>query len=111
MVMLVLVGLLGLAVVGSQLPLAIVWLYLAASVIAFAVYAWDKSAARHGQWRVPEMTLHLLAVLGGWPGAFMAQRWLRHKSRKATFQRMFWLTVILNGGALVWLWIALLHAM
>lgn len=71
-------------------------LYLAMSVITFAVYAWDKSAAVRGTWRTPEKTLHMLALGGGWPGALLAQQLLRHKSVKPTFRAVFWLTVIVN---------------
>lgn len=68
----------------------------ALSVITFIVYAIDKSAARRRGPRTPERTLHLLALAGGWPGALLAQRWLRHKSAKASFRRVFWVTVAVN---------------
>jgi len=72
------------------------WLlyYLGISLLTFVVYAWDKGAARRNGWRTPERTLHGLALLGGWPGALMAQHLLRHKSRKAAFRLVFWLTVV-----------------
>lgn len=79
---------------------ALIATYLALSLIAFAAYARDKSAARRGARRTAERTLHGLALLGGWPGAWLAQRVLRHKSAKASFQAVFWLTVALNVGAL-----------
>jgi uncharacterized membrane protein YsdA (DUF1294 family) len=78
-------------------------LYLVMSAVTFAVYAWDKSAARQQRWRTPEATLHLLALLGGWPGAIVAQRTLRHKTRKQPFRAIFWLTVVANCVATVWL--------
>ena len=68
------------------------------------VYAADKSAARRHEWRTPERTLHLLALVGGWPGALVAQTVFRHKSRKTSFRIVFWTTVALNCGALAW-WI------
>ena len=71
------------------------------SLVTYAVYARDKSAARKGRRRVPERTLHLLALSGGWPGALLAQQRLRHKSSKTGFLRMFWLTVLLNGALLM----------
>ncbi|RZU66043.1 uncharacterized membrane protein YsdA (DUF1294 family) [Microterricola gilva] len=78
------------------IPLWVVGLYVLASVICFAVYASDKSAARKGSWRVPENTLHLLAVIGGWPGAICAQQMLRHKTQKRSFRAVFWVTVAVN---------------
>lgn len=92
-----------LAAVAGRLPVAILALYLAASLIAFFAYAFDKSAAERSQWRTRESTLHLFALLGGWPGALAAQRLLRHKSAKISFQATFWATVVLNCGALGWL--------
>jgi len=77
--------------------------YLTASVITFLVYAQDKSAAKHNRWRTKEGTLHGLALTGGWPGALLAQKVLRHKSSKAAFQRVFWLMVVVNVGVVGWL--------
>lgn len=84
----------------GKLPLAVLGLYIGASLAAFIAYAADKSAARNERWRVPENTLHLLALLGGWPGALIAQNRLRHKSSKTSFLVVFWATVLLNSGAL-----------
>jgi len=47
--------------------------------------------------------LHTLSFLGGWPGAAIAQSFLRHKSKKASFRFTYWITVIANYGALYWL--------
>lgn len=76
--------------------LLIAMLYGATSLLCFLLYAHDKHAARQGGWRTPEKHLQLLALLGGWPGALLAQKLLRHKSRKASFQRLFWGMVALN---------------
>ncbi|MBW8299340.1 MAG: DUF1294 domain-containing protein [Hydrogenophaga sp.] len=68
----------------ANLPIlvAIAALY---NVVVFGVYAFDKAAARNGDWRVRESTLLWLAVLGGGIGAFLGQRVLRHKTRKPPF--------------------------
>lgn len=89
---------------GGILPLGVPAVYLAASVAAAVAYRNDKSAARSGAWRTPESTLHILALMGGWPGALVAQRVFRHKSAKPSFRLAFWSTVILNCGALVSFW-------
>lgn len=97
-----LLGVMAVAVVG-KLPMVIFGWYVAVSAVTFIAYWRDKSAAQSGQWRTPESTLHLLALVGGWPGAVAAQRFLRHKSKKQSFQLMFWMTVIFNCAALGWL--------
>ncbi|MEJ6005195.1 cold shock and DUF1294 domain-containing protein [Paucibacter sp. AS339] len=70
--------------------------YMAMSIATFIVYAGDKRAARLGQWRVAERTLHGLSLACGWPGALLAQQILRHKSGKPGFRRLFFVTVGLN---------------
>ncbi|MFT6352231.1 DUF1294 domain-containing protein [Neptuniibacter pectenicola] len=78
-------------------------LYLLASLIAYYLYAKDKKAAINGMWRVPENTLHLSALLGGWPGAMVAQQRLRHKTKKTRFRLVFYLTFLINIGFVLWL--------
>ncbi len=77
-------------------PLWIAGLYVVASALAFSAYGADKQAAVRGARRVPERTLHLMAIAGGWPGALLAQQLLRHKSTKPAFRQVFWGTVVLN---------------
>ncbi len=66
---------------------------LAVSALTYWAYAVDKRRSQAGEWRIPEMRLHLLECAGGWPGAFLAQRRLRHKSAKFSYQLSFWLIV------------------
>lgn len=68
---------------------------LLASVITYARYAHDKHQSVSGGQRVPEGELHLGELLGGWPGAFLAQRALRHKCSKPSYQFGFWMIVLL----------------
>lgn len=72
------------------------------SLITYFVYAKDKAAARADKQRTSENTLHILSLIGGWPGAFIAQTLLRHKLRKNSFMTIFWLTVILNIVYIYW---------
>jgi uncharacterized membrane protein YsdA (DUF1294 family)/cold shock CspA family protein len=91
------------------LAVAVIWrvpgwvaaLYAGASVVCALVYAIDKSAAVAGRWRVSESTLHTLSLMGGWPGALVAQEVLRHKSNKASFRSAFWGTVVANVAGFV----------
>ncbi|MDH5919674.1 DUF1294 domain-containing protein [Vibrio splendidus] len=79
----------------------LVW-YLVIGVVTFFVYAKDKRAAINGNWRVPEKTLHILSVAGGWLGALIAQEKLRHKTQKQPFRAIYWLTVVINVAAFLW---------
>jgi len=76
-------------------------LYLTMSAVTFLVYAVDKFKARHAMWRTPEKTLHVLELCCGWPGAMLAHRYLRHKSYKPSFRRVFWCMVLANVLGLV----------
>lgn len=91
------------AVIVGRLPAWTLCVYLLASVVTFIVYAQDKSAALDREWRTEEATLHLMALIGGWPGALIAQEMFRHKSTKAKFRSTYWATVVLNCAALAWL--------
>lgn len=77
--------------------------YLVASAACFVVYAMDKSAARAGRWRTSESMLLLMGLACGWPGAALAQQWLRHKSSKPSFRARYWVTVGLNVAAFAYL--------
>lgn len=76
------------------------------SGIAFLAYWIDKRrAARASDRRIPESTLHVLGLMGGWPGAVIAQERFRHKTQKTSFRIMFWVTVLLHGFGITWtLW-------
>ncbi|MDB5746322.1 MAG: hypothetical protein JWP72_1170 [Massilia sp.] len=86
-----------------ELPLLVAGAYLVISLTCFVAYAIDKSAARNGGWRTPERTLLLLGLACGWPGALLAQQWLRHKTAKRSFQQMFWVTLVANILGFLWL--------
>lgn len=85
------------------LPSFVFGLSLVLSMVTFGAYALDKSAVKKGKWRTKEDTLHLFAIFGGWPGALIAKKFLRHKTIKQSFQINFWLTVFINCGVLAWL--------
>ncbi|MDB5972765.1 MAG: DNA-binding protein [Hydrocarboniphaga sp.] len=75
---------------------AILGLYVIASFITVLAYISDKTAAKSGSWRTSESSLHLLALVGGWPGAYVAQRLFRHKTIKQPFQGVFMGTMVIN---------------
>jgi len=96
-------AIMGVSVLTTQIDPLVLAFYMAVSIITFTVYAIDKSAATKGTWRTSESTLHLLSLVGGWPGALVAQQKLRHKSKKQFFRFVYWITVALNCALLSWL--------
>jgi uncharacterized membrane protein YsdA (DUF1294 family)/cold shock CspA family protein len=102
------IGVVALAVVvaaylAGLLPPILAVLYFVLSGLSFLAYANDKGAARRNAWRTPEHSLHMLDLLGGWPGGLIAQQRFHHKTIKQPFQFVFWLSVIANIGGAWWL--------
>lgn len=79
-------------------------LLLGLCCVAWIACVLDKHAATTGRRRIPESSLHLLELLGGWPGAFIAQRVTRHKTSKRAYRIAFSCMVVLNVGA-TWAWL------
>ena len=73
----------------------IIFLLLIAG-LTFLMFGLDKRAALNERQRVPENTLHLLSLAGGWPGGLLARPLFRHKTRKQPFRTVFWLMVVVN---------------
>lgn len=74
---------------------------LTLSVLTFLAYRSDKRRAEAGAQRISEATLHALALMGGWPGAFLGQRMFRHKTSKLSFQFVFWFVVLVHQFAAI----------
>lgn len=104
--LLLLIALCILPLLGAQrlLLAGVAWvlpLYMLASVASFVQYWMDKRSAQNGSQRTRERHLHLVELMGGWPGALIAQQTFRHKTRKASYQGMFWLIIVAHQ--LFWL--------
>src|SRR3546814_8379677 len=78
------------------LPIVVAIAYVGLSFLSYLMYWLDKEAAQGGARRIPESTLHLVDLLGGWPGALIAQQQFRHKTVKASFQFAFWCSALAN---------------
>jgi uncharacterized membrane protein YsdA (DUF1294 family) len=83
-VALLLLGALAATLVGLA-PAWVLAAYLMLGIVSFGVYGFDKRAARRGDWRVPETTLHGIDLIGGIAGGLVGQVVFRHKTRKGTF--------------------------
>ncbi|ENG9709763.1 DUF1294 domain-containing protein [Salmonella enterica] len=70
--------------------------FLLANVLTLAIYGIDKTAARKTWRRVPESTLLVFGVVGGWPGAIVGQQLFRHKTQKQPFKTYFIVSVIVS---------------
>ena len=66
------------------------------NISTFIAYGTDKKAARQNAWRIPEKDLHTLEFLGGWIGAFLGQRFFKHKTAKKSFQVTYKLMIVLE---------------
>ena len=87
----------------TEPKLLVYWLVM--GTIAFVLYGMDKRRAVHRSWRIPEKSLHLFALLGGWSGALLGQQGFRHKTRKLSFQLWFWLMGVLQLALMIdWAW-------
>lgn len=64
------------------------------NIFTFFAYGKDKSYAKRGEWRIPEIQLHTLEILGGTIGAFVGQKFFHHKNKKKSFLAIFWVTTI-----------------
>ena len=90
------------AVSWDRLPAWAGWVLLGLSAVGFALHGWDKWRAKRGGRRVPEAGLHLVELLGGWPGALLARRLFRHKTAKVSYRVVFWVCAAANLAAVGW---------
>lgn len=80
----------------GHLPTFFPFLFIGSNLVIFLYYYQDKTSAIKKSWRTPESTLHFLSLLGGWGGAYIAQKLFRHKHKKSSFMVIYKLTVVIN---------------
>ena len=68
---------------------------IAINIIAFITYGIDKLKAKRKAWRIPEKTLWLLGLAGGFIGSLLAMQVFNHKTRHISFYIINFLSIIL----------------
>ncbi len=84
------------------LRIALVYL-LVINVVSLAMFGLDKHRARTRGWRIPESTLHLVGLAGGFPAGLLAMQLFRHKRRKKSFFLVYWGVALISGAMMWWL--------
>lgn len=81
-------------------PWLVCWL-IPANLTAFALWAYDKRQSTKQARRVPEFSLHAMALLGATPASFLAMGLLRHKNLKTSFHILYAFFLVVQALALV----------
>ncbi len=79
-------------------PLFIVSIYTGMSLLCFILFFIDKKLAEANKWRIEEFYLHIVELLGGWPGALLGQKYIRHKTQKTQYKIILWIIIILHAS-------------
>lgn len=79
-----------------------IWL-IVINIITFAVFGIDKKKAIDGKFRIKELTLFVLSLLGGSLGGLIAMHTFHHKTRKWYFKFGIPLILIVWVAMIAWL--------
>ena len=87
----------------TSLLLFILFHFPFVNIFTFWAYGRDKHLARCGEWRIPEIQLHTLEILGGTIGAIAGQKFFHHKNKKKSFMATFFATIFIQVGLIVFI--------
>lgn len=73
------------------------------NIFTFFAYGHDKHAALNHQWRVPEIQLHTMEVLGGTIGAIAGQKIFHHKNKKKSYMMGFFATIVIQFSVILFI--------
>ena len=73
------------------------------NLFTFFAYGRDKYCAKKGLWRIPELQLHTLELLGGTIGAILGQKIFRHKHKKKSYMATFFATIFIQTGFIIYI--------
>ena len=68
------------------------------NLFTFLAYGKDKRSAQRGEWRIPEIQLHTMELMGGTIGAIAGQKFFHHKNKKKAYMATFFATVFIQAG-------------
>ena len=85
--------------IGTKL-IVVYWIII--NVAGFALMDIDKAKATRHEWRIPEATLLMAAILGGSVGAWIGMYTFRHKTKHIRFVVGIPFILVLQAG-LAWL--------
>lgn len=78
--------------------LVIAAIYTIMSLICFILFYIDKKRSETNGWRIAEYYLHLVELLGGWPGALLGQKYIRHKTQKWKYKLVLWAIILVHAA-------------
>ena len=81
------------------------WL-LSVNIITFAMFGMDKSMAKVGTVRIPEIVLHIFTLAGGVIGQLLGRTLFRHKTNVKAhpfFLIVPIISLLLHGGLIFWI--------
>ena len=80
----------------------LIWIS-AVSLVTFILYGYDKTQAKMGGPRVPEIVLHGFALAGGFLGGWLGRWIFHHKTRKPIFTTILTISTILYVGIAIYI--------
>jgi uncharacterized membrane protein YsdA (DUF1294 family) len=82
----------------------LIWI-IAVSLVTFILYGYDKTQAKMGGMRVPEIVLHGLALAGGFLGGWLGRWIFHHKTRKPIFAMILTISTVFYVGIAIYVFI------
>ena len=71
---------------GIEMTEALLYCLIVINIVTFLVYGIDKWKAKKGSWRISEVSLLILAVIGGCIGALLGMKIWHHKTMHKKFK-------------------------
>ncbi len=86
----------------------VIWIisfFLAVNLIGFAAMGIDKARARKHAWRISEMVLFFIAIIGGSLGSLIGMYLFRHKTKHKAFKWGMPIILLIQIGLILFLFL------